>query len=1067
MRMRITLAVALITSLIGWAPSSAKNVQSPLSQKLTSHTFIQLGHSDNVVSVAFSPDGSYALTGSFDDTAKLWEVSSGREVRSFKGHSDNVMSVAFSPDGSYALTGSFDGTAKLWEVSSGREVRSFKGHSGLVMSVAFSPDGSYALTGSHDGTAKLWEVSSGREVRSFKGHSDNVTSVAFSPDGLYVLTGGFDGTAKLWEVSSGREVRTFKGHSSVVCIVAFSPDGRYALTGSVDDTAKLWEVSTGREIRTFKGHSSVVYTVAFSPDGRYALTGSYDGTAKLWEVSSGREIRTFNGGPDKGFFQSVAFSPDGRYALTGEGSARRYSGNVARLFEVSSGREIKTLGGHSMRIDSIAFSPDGRYALTGMGNIARLWEVLNGREVRTFGKLGWGRSVAFSPDGRYALTGEAWLWEVSSGREATNFWGAAPFAFSPDGRYVLAGEGSGKSNAAKLWEVSSGREVRSFKGHSKRLQSIAFSPDGRYALTGSFDDTAKLWEVSSGREVRSFKGHSDNVMSVAFSPDGFYVLTGSGGGDATLWEVSSGHEVRTFKGHTDMDYSVAFSPDGRYVLTGSTVNTAKLWEVSTGREIRTFSDSAGPVAFSPDGSYALTGSVDGSARLWEVSSGREICRFVSFKDGEWIVMTPEGFFNSSPNAAKHVNVRMSNDVYSIDQFYDSLYRPDLVEVKLRGDPNGIVAKAASKLNLGILLAQGAAPRVRFLSPQPGTSKIRDITVEAELFERDGGIGRTVWKLNGQTIGIVAEDRGIGVVSTASSKAILISKLLTLSPGKNLIEIIVYNKAGGMASDPAALSLTLEDAVSEPPALHILAIGINRYRDKSLWLNYAVPDATAIAKRLQIIGKGIFTRISAIELYDQDASLPAIAQAFDRIAMADKTNDVFILYLAGHGITLDGRYHFLPVDFRYRNEDSIRQNAINQDHLQKWLASLNSRKSLVLLDTCNSGSFTEAQVVTRGIAEKTAIDKLTRATGRATIAASTDSQVAYEGYNGHGVFTYALLQALSQADQTHGNRDAVTTTLELASFVEEFVPNITYKKWGGEQVPQINLHGSSFPIGVVE
>ena len=101
-----------------------------------------------------------------------------------------------------------------------------------------------------------------------------------------------------------------------------------------------------------------------------------------------------------------------------------------------------------------------------------------------------------------------------------------------------------------------------------------------------------------------------------------------------------------------------------------------------------------------------------------------------------------------------------------------------------------------------------------------------------------------------------------------------------------------------------------------------------------------------------------------------------------------------------------------------------------------------------------------------MAEKTAIDKLTRATGRATIAASTDSQVAYEGYKGHGVYTYALLQALTQADKIYGNRDGITSTGEIASYIDEQVPEITYKKWGYEQVPQVNLHGRSFPIGVV-
>ncbi len=176
----------------------------------------------------------------------------------------------------------------------------------------------------------------------------------------------------------------------------------------------------------------------------------------------------------------------------------------------------------------------------------------------------------------------------------------------------------------------------------------------------------------------------------------------------------------------------------------------------------------------------------------------------------------------------------------------------------------------------------------------------------------------------------------------------------------------------------------------------------------------------------------------------------------------KTSDVFILYLAGHGITLDGRYHYLPVDFRYRNQDSVRQKAINQDHLQQWLSQVPARKSLILLDTCNSGSFVQAQAVTRGLEEKVAIEKLTRATGRATIAASSDSQVALEGYEGHGVFTYVLINALKDADGNYGNRDGLTITMEIANYVDEQVPDIAYNKMGVRTSPTSQFAWSPVP-----
>jgi WD40 repeat protein len=562
----------------------------------------QMVHSASVNSVCFSPDGRYALSGSNDHTIKLWEVSTGNEIRTLKGHSEWVNSVCFSPDGRYALSGSQDNTLKLWEVSTGNEIRTLKGHSKWVNSVCFSPDGRYALSGSFDETIKLWEVSTGNKIRTLKGDFGSVSSVCFSPDGRYALSGSW--RVKLWEVSTGNEIRTFKGDGNHVASVCFSPDGRYALSGS-GDNVKLWEVSTGNEIRTLKGHSSdLVNSVCFSPDGQYALSGSGNGTSgdgaiKLWEVSTGNEIRTLKG--HSSYCHSVCFSPDGRYALSGN------LRGTLKLWEVSTGNEIRTLKGHSDLVNSVCFSPDGRYALSGSGGDVKLWEVSTGNEIRTFkGHSSHVASVCFSPDGRYALSGSL-------------------------------------DNTLKLWEVSTGNEIRTLKGGIYLVNSVCFSPDGRYALSGNWRDL-KLWEVSTGNEIRTFKGDGNHVASVCFSPDGRYALSGSGS-DVKLWEVSTGNEIRTLKGHSEWVNSVCFSPDGRYALSGSSDNTLKLWDVSTGNKVRTlkgYRNGIHWVCFSPDGRYALSGSGDWTVKLWEVSSGKEVKSWSLNYRVKQVAFTPDG-----------------------------------------------------------------------------------------------------------------------------------------------------------------------------------------------------------------------------------------------------------------------------------------------------------------------------------------------------------------------------------------------------------------------------------------
>jgi len=256
-------------------------------------------------------------------------------------------------------------------------------------------------------------------------------------------------------------------------------------------------------------------------------------------------------------------------------------------------------------------------------------------------------------------------------------------------------------------------------------------------------------------------------------------------------------------------------------------------------------------------------------------------------------------------------------------------------------------------------------------------------------------------------------------------------------------------------------------LSSQPALSMLVVGINRYRDKALWLRYAVPDGQELVTAVRQAASPLVRDVKVTTLFDEQATMAELEAAFARVAAQTSSNDVFMLYLAGHGTTLDGRYHFIPQDFHYTNQDAVRHRAITQDHLQRWLASVPARKSILLIDTCESGSFSQSLAIMRGMIEKTAIDRLSRATGRATIVAATDAQPAMEGYEGHGVFTYAVLQGLRHADTVSGNRDGITGLFELAAYVHARVPEIPMQTFAYEQIPQVHMQGSDFPVGMVQ
>ncbi|MCF3574115.1 WD40 repeat domain-containing protein [Planktothrix agardhii 1812] len=310
-------------------------------------------HSSLVYSVSFSPDGKTLASGSGDNTIKLWDVTTGKEIHTLQGHSSVVSSVSFSPDGKTLASGSDDNTIKLWDVTTGKEIRTLQGHSSSVWSVSFSPDGKTLASGSDDKTIKLWDIITGKEIHTLQGHSSSVSvsSVSFSPDGKTLASGSWDKTIKLWDITTGKEIRTLQGHSSVVSSVSFSPDGKTLASGSDDNTIKLWDVTTGKEIRTLQGHSSVVSSVSFSPDGKTLASGSEDNTIKLWDVTTGKAIHTLQGHSSS--VNSVSFSPDGKTLASGS------EDNTIKLWDITTGKEIRTLQGHS-RPSNSGISPLAR-----------------------------------------------------------------------------------------------------------------------------------------------------------------------------------------------------------------------------------------------------------------------------------------------------------------------------------------------------------------------------------------------------------------------------------------------------------------------------------------------------------------------------------------------------------------------------------------------------------------------------------------------------------------------------------------------------------------------------------
>jgi len=569
-------------------------------------------------SFAISPDGKRVLSGSYDGTVRLWDFQTGKKLHSFTGRKESASSVAFSPNGKWALSGSGK-TVQLWDCQTGKKLQSFAGHSGSVDSVAFSPDGKWVLSGSDDKTVRLWDCQTGKELRSFQGHSKTVNGVAFSPDGKWALSVSADETVRLWDCESATELQSFSAYPHNA---AFSPNGKWVLSPG-GQTVILWDCQTGKELRSFLGHNESVNSVAFSPDGKWVLSGSNDKTVRLWDCQTGQELRSFLGHTQ---VRSVAFSPDGKWALFGS------SDNTIRIWNVNSTSNHKTKNAHSHMTD-MNISSDGKLAFSSEKNKIKFWDCQTGQQLRFFQKQYGDHvvSLAFSSNGKWALSGRTssqWssggvmLWDCQTGEQLRSFEGhegssVCSVAFSPDGKRALSG---GDDYTVRLWDCQTGQELKTFLGHEFNVCSVAFSPDGKRALSGSRDKTVRLWDCQTGKELKSFLGHSFGVDSVAFSPDGKWALSGSEDNTVRLWDCQTGKELRSFLGHSFRVDSVEFSPDGKWAISGSYDRTVRLWDCQTGKQIYCLKLGyfISKVRFLPDGKEILISTQQQALQRWRL-----------------------------------------------------------------------------------------------------------------------------------------------------------------------------------------------------------------------------------------------------------------------------------------------------------------------------------------------------------------------------------------------------------------------------------------------------------------
>lgn len=627
---RPTVAAAWLAALLLYL-SGAAAAAGLATDKLPAHALARFGwlrlhHGSWVRHVAFSPDGALLAScgGQSSEAGEiaLWDVATGRLVRSLSAPGRQLAVLAFFPDGKTIAAAGTDRAMHFWDVASGKlqrrtglpranwlavspdgkrlatsdgtNVHVLDAAGGKVLQTitkqthcAFSPDGRWlATTTTRDSkvSPQLWDVATGKPGRRMASSNQRFTAPVFSADGARLAAGCMYGTDRgsvvVWDTKTGRVARRLAGQGYYVSYLAFSPAGGLLAATSRVGSVRVWDVATGKTARELPVVGGRIYAVAFSPDGTRLAAGGYTGQLRLWDT--GTWLERYGEAGHRGAVTHVAASDDATRVVTGG------LDGTSRLWDGRSGKHLCRLAVGAASAVAVAISPDGRVAATCAGDEkVHLWDGRTGQPRRTVrAGVGAGGQVAFLPRGRdlvaFAPNGAVRAVDVGTGRVRT----VRPAGKSASASVVVSGDvrlaASFERGLAHVWRLRSGRRLGSFAVPAiSYFYALALGPSGRLLACDAGRRVA-LIELDSGRVVRdlSITTRRSARGKVALSPDGSILAVGEDRGLVTFWSVRTGQKLAERTGHRGYVTALAFLPGGRRMLSASSDGTAVLWSLA-------------------------------------------------------------------------------------------------------------------------------------------------------------------------------------------------------------------------------------------------------------------------------------------------------------------------------------------------------------------------------------------------------------------------------------------------------------------------------------------------------
>lgn len=647
---RRSLFVLSFLALLAWLPIGAQE-KSPGPEIVS-----QLkGHTDAVYAVAYSPDGRFIATASFDNTVKLWEAATGKEIKTYggtAGHTKQVISVAFNQDGSLLASGSTDNTLKVWDVPVNAPIRSYKA-SEAVQAVALSPDGLKLAIGTKDGALKLVTPTEFKELVKFEsGHQGAVTALAFSANNATLASVGADRMLRYWNVADGKLLLAIGAHTAGVNNLVVNPNATAAYTVGDDGFLKFWQFPPPVAGKTLPGHGGSIRALALTADNASYYTASDDRTVRQFAIAGAKEVRALAG--PQANVTSVATHPANTHIAGGTADHRIF------LWNSADPKVPAQWLAHAGPVHSLQIQAATTLMSAGGDGLVKFWTIPTA-PARALTHPDAVLAAVASADGKKLFTGSTdkmvRVWDTAKLAAEKQLAGhTAPVtAVAVSANLAILASGAA-DNTVRLWNQATGKDSDVLLAHAAPITALGINAAGNQLLSASEDGSVKLW----GLPLVAPKAfvHPDAVGNVIVTADGAKVLTAGNDKIVRLWNLASGAKEKDFPGATGPIVDVAVSANGASIAAASSDKTVLLWNAADAKLVQKLALPANPqaVAFSADGQSVFVGLADNSIKQIKVSDGKEIKTLPAQHKGAVVglALSPKGDLLYSASADKTI-----------------------------------------------------------------------------------------------------------------------------------------------------------------------------------------------------------------------------------------------------------------------------------------------------------------------------------------------------------------------------------------------------------------------------